>query len=388
MKLAIALLVLAVSGLNVRPEKEATATFPELCTYHGYEVEEHKVTTIDGYILTLFRIPGRTNETSADPKPVAFMQHGLLDLSFTWITNDPELAPGFVMADSGFDVWFGNSRGNYFSTAHVSLDPKKDAEFWQFSWQQMAEYDLPAVITYVLGATGQSKLTYIGHSQGTLQMFALLSEHPDFAANLSLFVALGPVATVKHINNRLINEAAELHVIEVLIAAGVHDFMPYPGVPTLAYAGCTLLNSVCASVIEALADQVISEDNTERFPVILAHEPGGTSVHNMKHWSQMVDLPEYRVQKFNYGDIENLRVYGQISPPVYNLTNIVVPTALFIGEDDRLADETDAHWLLTQLRPETVVYVDDTLKFGHLTFVWGKDMSYLKKVVELARQFA
>jgi len=38
-----------------------------------------------------------------------------------------------VLVGAGFDVWFGNVRGNVFSRNHTVLD-LLDAEFWQFSW--------------------------------------------------------------------------------------------------------------------------------------------------------------------------------------------------------------------------------------------------------------
>jgi hypothetical protein len=60
-----------------------------------------------------------------------------------------------------------NSRGNKFSRAHKYLDPDHDKSYWDFSFPQMAEYDLPAAITTVLAKTGASSLSYIGHSQGT-----------------------------------------------------------------------------------------------------------------------------------------------------------------------------------------------------------------------------
>jgi hypothetical protein len=37
-------------------------------------------------------------------------------------------------------------------------------QFWDFDFEQMGSFDVPAVIDYVLLTTGNSKLGYIGHS--------------------------------------------------------------------------------------------------------------------------------------------------------------------------------------------------------------------------------
>lgn len=50
------------------------------------------------------------------------------------------------------------------------------------SWDEMAKYDLPAMLNYVLNETGHQKLFYVGHSQGTLIAFAQLS-HDRVLAN-------------------------------------------------------------------------------------------------------------------------------------------------------------------------------------------------------------
>lgn len=55
-----------------------------------------------------------------------------------------------------------------------------------FSFDEMAEYDLPAMIDYVLNTTGQKQLSYIGHSQGTTTAFALLSQNPEYNAKVSI----------------------------------------------------------------------------------------------------------------------------------------------------------------------------------------------------------
>lgn len=82
--------------------------------------------------------------------------------------NYPEVAPAFVAAREGYDVWLGNSRGNTYSLGHVELDPWKDVkEFWDFDWTDMGMKDLPASFDYITEMTGYPKIAYVGHSQGT-----------------------------------------------------------------------------------------------------------------------------------------------------------------------------------------------------------------------------
>ena len=70
------------------------------------------------------------------------------------------------MANLGYDVWLGNNRGNKYSRAHSKHD-LKGADFWDYSFQQMGEFDDPAICQKILSETGHEKISYIGHSQGT-----------------------------------------------------------------------------------------------------------------------------------------------------------------------------------------------------------------------------
>jgi len=115
----------------------------------------------------MYRIPGKIQEIGkANDKPAVLMMHGwLADFKF-WTCNDADLAPPFILAEAGYDVWLGNNRGSRYAQAHVSLD-KKEKEFWDFEWIDMGLKDTPSFIDFVLEKTGQSQLTYIGHSRGT-----------------------------------------------------------------------------------------------------------------------------------------------------------------------------------------------------------------------------
>ena len=46
-------------------------------------------------------------------------------------------------------MWLGNARGNIYSLNHTTLTTN-DKEFWDFSFQEMAEVDLPAMVEHVL----------------------------------------------------------------------------------------------------------------------------------------------------------------------------------------------------------------------------------------------
>jgi pimeloyl-ACP methyl ester carboxylesterase len=199
----------------------------------GYALEKHIYETEDGYINTVFRIPGKETtigKSNLPKKPVVIYQHGLID-SCAGILCLKSKSLGIMLVDAGYDLWLNNSRGNRFSRDHMALDVEKSKEeYFSFSFQEMGQFDQPALWTYIMQKTGVEKITYIGHSQGTSQMFAALSEnHQFFKDKLNLYIAIAPVVKLKFFGSKFIREQSKTVVWKAIKALGPEQFTTATG---------------------------------------------------------------------------------------------------------------------------------------------------------------
>jgi len=359
-----------VNKPNADPDEFRNVT--ELITSKGYPCIDYKVTTADGYILSVQRIPNGLSEAGkpAANKPVIYLQHGLLDSASTWVMNSAEESLGFILADNGFDVWLGNSRGNNYCLAHTHLNPN-DTAFWEFTWDDMAKYDLPAKLGFVLTTTGASNLTYVGHSEGTETAFAAFSTNAALAAKINLFVALAPVAFLGNIGTTLLSALASVPedlIYDVLgnksvlaSSTDVNDILPFL---------CQLVPDICENGLCLIAGcESFGNVNQSRFDVYMAHFPFGSSVNNLVHYAQSVDSNLY--QEFNFGSKGNMQHYNQSTPPLYPLQKLIPKALIYYGELDLLADPTDVKHMLQIIT--TSVQATCITNYGHADFVWGED---------------
>ena len=51
--------------------------------------------------------------------------------------------------EQGFDIWLGNNRGTRYSNLNHH-HPEESEERWDFSWAEMGEYDIPAMIDLII----------------------------------------------------------------------------------------------------------------------------------------------------------------------------------------------------------------------------------------------
>lgn len=117
----------------------------------------------------------------------------------------------YLLAEAGYDVWLGNARGNYYSRTHVRLRPDAifNTDYWEFSWDEIGNIDLPTMIDYALEHTGQQRLHYIGHSQGTTSFFVMGSLRPDYNQKIISMHALAPVAFLANSGHLLLRALAQ-----------------------------------------------------------------------------------------------------------------------------------------------------------------------------------
>lgn len=97
---------------------------------------------------------------------------------------------------------------------HVSLDPSKP-KFWDFSWHEIGVYDIPATIDYILQHTNQSKLAYVGHSQGVTSGLVMLSERPEYNDKISIFHAMTPPVIFKYNHPMVPDNVEQVNAIGV-----------------------------------------------------------------------------------------------------------------------------------------------------------------------------
>ncbi|XP_017781540.1 PREDICTED: lipase 3-like [Nicrophorus vespilloides] len=357
-------------------EEDSKLTAPELVEKYGYPIENHYVTTTDGYILNLQRIPfGKNGNINEKGIPV-MLQHGLIASSADWVLAGPEKGFAYILADAGYDVWMGNARGNRYSRNHTTLDPDSDAKkFWDFSWHEIGIYDIPEMIDYILENTGHSDLYHIGHSQGTTSFYVMCSEKPEYNQKIKAHFSLAPIAFMNHLVSPLIRFLAlfqgGLGALSNLV--GAYEFNPSDGlleIVTQKVCEEGIPQIACKNTMFVLAGYNKDQMNTTLLPLITSHYPSSSATKQVLHYCQEMNSGYFR--QYDHGLISNKKRYGSISPPDYKLHKISAPVYLLYSLNDWMSAEKDVNRLYDQLFNVPVKKIVDP-NFNHIDYLWGID---------------
>lgn len=382
----------------------------------GLDLQEYKVTTCDEFILTVHRIidPKETEEQRACRKPV-FMQHGLLSCSGTWIANGKN-SLGYFFHEQGYDVWLGNNR-SYFKAQHASFqgDLYNNEEYWNWGVQELACYDLPAMIGTVLDNKKKfKKLILVGHLQGGLQSFLMLKNpyYTPLHEKIELFVPIAPAIYpgslfytrdfIKFVNRR--------SQFTWLMLFGCCAFMRNLCLVRHYIAEYSLYGKLSYYMFKYLFGWNGSNWGKDKkiWHFLFIFNMSYASVELMKYYlSQHSGCGFTRMLQpknayknddhFNVNVIDDAKSFFQFDKTWF--TEVKVPMLVFIGEEDYLVDGKK---VVSHMRKYEPGYVEgqnfeavELPTYNHLDVVWAEDiigsagyviMDKLKKMEERLTQ--
>jgi pimeloyl-ACP methyl ester carboxylesterase len=122
-------------------------------------------------------------------------------------------------------------------------------------------------------------------------------------------------------------------------------------------------------------------------PIYLDQVPDGSSTRPLVQYAQLHLLKD-EFRKYDFGsDEKNIARYGTPIPPEYDLNNVQVPVALFVGDKDDLADPMDAQILADHLPNLALFEIVDYVGFTHMDFVTAVDADKLiyKTILEMMK---
>ncbi|CAH0547938.1 unnamed protein product [Brassicogethes aeneus] len=332
----IVILVLVKSVFSDTSEPFSKPDMVEYVTSLGYPIESHIVETEDNYILKIFRIPhGKKFKKTSRRTPIILM-HGILAGPESFAMLGPDRSLSFRLAEAGYDVWLPNCRGTTHSRKHKTLDPDRNASYWDFSWHEIGKYDLPAVIDKIIEKTGSKQVTYIGHSQGGTIVFVTASERPEYKKKLSKVIVMAPAVYLNHFNNTVLKDLVKdfktIYSVYLSVNSGERLFYSsYSDLRYFMYAFKDLFPGLLRYVWEMFNGE---SEVTDFKQVIefLPTLPAGSSIKQIAHFSQNINSKSFR--HFDYGAEKNLKIYNKTVPPEYNVKGMDLPIYIFATKSD------------------------------------------------------
>ncbi|KAJ2951720.1 hypothetical protein O0L34_g13885 [Tuta absoluta] len=361
--------------------------FTQLVAKYGYNLQNFTVETEDGYLLALYRIPGKGD-------PVLLVQ-GITLSAVDWFTGVPESSLPYLLVDRGYDVWVLDNRGTTKeSQRHVRLTLPEDGDkYWDFSFDELGRYDLPATIDLILKETGKPKMKIVGYSQGSAIFYVMVSERPEYAEKISLMVSLASVAWLPNVISPLFKFAGAFSkpLDGLRTGIGFNSFNAESPLVNLLFericGTAKLAVIVCSTTTFSLVGFDFAQINATQLPVIFGHYPSTFSIKQLIHYGQLVKSAKF--QRYDYGADRNMAMYGSEQPPDYPVEKISTPVALFYSMNDWASTYKDVLILKDKLPNVVDFYKVPFDKWAHLDYLWAKDVKVLvyDRLLELLQRY-
>ncbi|KAL0365349.1 UNVERIFIED_CONTAM: Triacylglycerol lipase 1 [Sesamum angustifolium] len=299
---------------NLRRKSPTAGLCASVIEPSGFPCSEHITQTKDGYVLGLQRVSSSSGSVQPRGSPVLLI-HGLF------------------------------------------------MKFWDWSWQELALYDLGEMIRYINSVTN-SKVFVVGHSQGTIMSLAAFTQ-PDIVQMVEAAALLCPISYLEHITAQFVLRLVKLHLDEVILAMGIRELN------FKSNLGTRIIDMMCDGHVECgdLLTSITGKNccfNNSRIDSYLEFEPHPSS-KNLHHLFQMIRKGTFAM--YDYGMWKNMRYYSKLEPPVFELSSIPssLPIWMGYGGNDALADVSDVKHTLKELPSKpNLLYLEN---YGHIDFL-------------------
>lgn len=348
------------------------------------KIESHEAATPDGYFLTLHRltvsaggasIAGKlrnlqstSNELKAIIKstysPVLII-HGLLQDSESFLCGYTDGSLASMLTHAGYDVWLGNNRGTKYSSRHANFSTKS-SEFWNFSLDELSQYDVPTLIHYILATTGHKKLCVVGFSQGSAQVFGALSMDRTLCDKINIFIALSSPIRPIGISNKYFEALAKWDpFLPSYLYGNAEMFSNVPRIQSILNP--TIFSTAACIFVWVMFGWKCKNLNPKQRPHLFKHSFSPSSVKCIIQWFQMIKLK--CLGKFIPRDGKQMGdEYSEQQYTRYDYSHISTPIASIAGEIDGFIDPH----AIPELVPNCVFsHVEPD--YEHLDIIWADD---------------
>ncbi|KAJ8952293.1 hypothetical protein NQ318_007461, partial [Aromia moschata] len=329
--------------------------------------EEHYIVTDDGYVLLL----ERAFSTVSRKYPI-IITHGIAMNGLAYVMKQKI----FLLTELGYDVWVLNFRGTWYSRGHMTLN-FNDAKYWTYSINELGVHDINKALKHVYKET-KEKAIYIGFSMGTTSFFIHATTFPNITQQyVKGMIGLAPVINFKGITS--IAKYSGHHLVWPILRFFIYRLWNGKMLPGFSKIFSRFITSSYGMyAAQLLLNLLFGYDYQQMDPYTFPLYPYWIDTVGAEVYSHYVQIYQDGVfQNYDHGTIQNVINYGRIRPPSYNLSNVAVPVALFVGANDILATPTNAEQLYSEL-PKTSrcgYHVIEFEKWNHIDFISAKDLN-------------
>lgn len=192
-----------------------------------------------------------------------------------------------------------NARGNKHSQNHRYSDSEQE-EFWDFSFENVADHDIPVTVDFILKTSGVKQLSFIGYSAGNTAMFAALTTKPEFyRERINCFVALAPAVKLDNCKSGIINMSVDNILVDQMIKMAGPELFLEPEVEGKLKKLFMKITNIDDAAIDRLSDDHPSTIHDLGKLIYLGHFPAGTSEKSLRHFFQLIK--NKRFARYDYG---------------------------------------------------------------------------------------